>query len=153
MTLIALSRMLGDSGASQSQGGAMDQMHEPKSEALRALFWRDEILQLIYWLRGEGFGEHLDPPLVERFLGVEAAVAVPYLNQLVDEGLLFRGSDSRYVLTDEGVRYGGHVFAEEFADINRPAHGECGPECWCHASSEEALACVQERHGGAETRR
>ncbi len=70
----------------------MDEMHEPKSEALRALFWRDEILSSFYWLRGEGFGEqHVDPPLLERFLGVDAAVAVPYLRRLVDEGLLLRG--------------------------------------------------------------
>ncbi len=128
----------------------MDQVHEPKSAALRALFWRDEILQLIYWLRGEGFGEHLDPPLVERFLGVDIAVAVPYLDRLVDEELLLRGTDGRYVLSEQGLRYGAHVFAEEFADLARPAHGECGPECWCHASSDEALVCVQARRGSAE---
>ena len=24
---------------------------------LRALFWKDEILQVLYWMKGEGFGE------------------------------------------------------------------------------------------------
>ncbi|CAN5279846.1 hypothetical protein BH18ACT4_BH18ACT4_16000 [soil metagenome] len=66
-------------------------MAEPKSDALRGLYWRSEILQVMYWLRGEGFGDLIDPPLLERFLGVDAAVAVPYLRRLVDEGLLLRG--------------------------------------------------------------
>ena len=26
----------------------------PKSDALAALYWRSEILQVMYWLRGEG---------------------------------------------------------------------------------------------------
>jgi hypothetical protein len=26
----------------------------PKSPALRMLYWRSEILQLMYWLKGEG---------------------------------------------------------------------------------------------------
>lgn len=131
----------------------MDQLHEPKSAALRALFWRDEILQLIYWLRGEGFGEHVDAPLLQRFLGVDVAIAVPYLDRLVGEELLLRCADGRYVLTEHGLRYGAHVFAEEFAEVTRPAHGECGPECWCHASSDEARVCSQERRSGAGTGR
>ena len=52
---------------------------EPKSEALRALYWRDEILQVMFWLRGEGFGDDADAPLIERFLGVEATIGIRYL--------------------------------------------------------------------------
>lgn len=53
----------------------MDELHPPKSEALRALYWRSEILQVMYWLRGEGLGEVVDAPLLERFLGVDATSA------------------------------------------------------------------------------
>ncbi len=123
----------------------MDQVHEPKSEALRALFWRDEILQVMYWIRGEGFGDSVDPQLLERFLGVEPSVSVQYLDRLADEGLLRRSGDGRYELTPRGSEHGAQVFAIEFAELTKPGHGECGADCWCHASPEEAEACAQER--------
>lgn len=123
----------------------MDKVHEPKSEALRALFWRDEILQVMYWIRGEGFGDTVDPELLERFLGVEAQVSVRYLDRLVHEGLLHRSGDGRYELTKLGSDHGAQVFAMEFAELTKPGHGECGADCWCHASPEEAEACAQER--------
>jgi hypothetical protein len=122
----------------------MEQLHEPKSDALRALFWRDEILQVMYWIKGEGLGDTVDPVVLERFLGVDPSVSVEYLDRLVDEGLLTR-SGSFYSLTDEGQALGGRVFADEFSELTRPAHGECGPDCWCHASVEEAEACAAER--------
>lgn len=126
----------------------MEQVHEPKSEALRVLFWRDEILQLLYWIRGEGFGEEVDPGLLQRFLGVDAEIGVRYLDRLVVDGLLRRSAEGRYGLTGTGQAIGARVFADDFADLTRPAHGECGPDCWCHASPEEAETCVQERLGG-----
>lgn len=123
-----------------------ERLHEPKSEALRALFWRDEILQVMFWIQGEGFGDQVSPALLERFLGVDAQVGVRYLDKLVDEGLLLRNGDL-YEFTDEGRRHGARVFADEFADLTKPGHGECGPDCWCHASPEEAEACLEERVG------
>lgn len=125
----------------------MEQLHEPKSDALRALYWRDEILQLMFWIRGEGFGEAIDPALLERFLGVDAQVAVQYLDRLVGEELLERTADDLYRLTEQGHLLGARVFADEFADLTKPAHGECGADCWCHASPEEAEACAEERLG------
>lgn len=127
----------------------MEQLHQPKSDTLRALYWRDEILQLMFWLQGEGFGDRVDPSLLERFLGVEAAVGIRYLDRLVGDDLLARDADGHYGLTDDGHRLGARVFADEFADLTKPAHGECGPDCWCHASPEEAEACHETRLGGA----
>lgn len=127
----------------------MERLHEPKSDALKALFWRDEILQLMFWIEGEGFGDQVDPALLERFLGVDAAVGVRYLDRLVDESLLTCGSDGRYALTAAGHEHGAKVFAHEFADITQPGHGECGPECWCRASPDEAEACAVGRRGGS----
>ena len=125
----------------------MDEMvHPPKSEALRELYWRSEILQVMYWLRGEGFGEQVDPALLERFLGVEAAIGVQYLEQLVDEGYLER-AEGRYRLSEAGAREGGLEFAASFDELTRPSHGECSADCWCHNSPEEAEACAAERAG------
>ena len=108
----------------------MDEMilHPPKSEGLRALYWRSEILQVMYWLRGEGFGDEVDAALVERFLGVDAAAGVAHLDQLVDEGLLERVGD-RYRLSAAGQEEGGLEFAATFEGLTRQAHGECGPDC------------------------
>jgi hypothetical protein len=122
-----------------------EQLHPPKSEALRTLYWRSEILQVMYWLRGEGLGEVVDAGLLERFLGVETEIIVGYLDRLVDEGYLDRVGDG-CTLSEQGLAEGKTEFALSFADLTRPAHGECSEDCWCHASVEEALAFAEERH-------
>jgi hypothetical protein len=124
----------------------MDQLHPPKSEALRALYWRGEILQVMYWLRGEGLGEVVDAVLLERFLGVGADVGLTYLDRLVAEGYLDRAVGG-FVLSPRGLAEGKTEFALSFADMTRPSHGECSADCWCHASVEEAIACAAERSG------
>jgi hypothetical protein len=124
----------------------VDELHPPKSEALRALYWRSEILQVMYWLRGEGLGDVVDAPLLERFLGVEATHGISYLDRLVDEGYLNRNDDG-YVLSEVGLEEGKTEFALSFADLTRPAHGECSADCWCHNSVAEAIACAAERVG------
>jgi len=122
----------------------MEQLHAPKSAALQALYWRSEILQVIYWLRGEGLGDVVDAVLIERFLGVEANIGVTYLERLVDDGYLER-SVAGYTLSPSGLEEGAVEFAASFSDLTKPAHGECSADCWCHASIEEAEACAAER--------
>ncbi len=128
----------------------MEWLHEPKSDALRALYWRDEILQLMFWIQGEGLGDRIDPGLLERFLGVDAQVGIRYLDRLVTEELLSCDAEGLYQLTEDGHRHGARVFADEFADLTQPGHGECGADCWCHASSEEAETCFAGRVGGSD---
>lgn len=124
----------------------MDELHPPKSPALRAMYWRSEILQVMYWLRGEGLGDVVDAPLLERFLGVDAEHGVTYLDQLVADGYL-DAVDGGYVMAEAGLAEGRTEFALSFADMTRPAHGECSADCWCHNSVEEAEACAAERAG------
>lgn len=123
----------------------MERLPEPKSEALRALYWRDEILQLMFWIEGEGFGDEADPALLERFLGVDAAAGLGYLDRLVAEGLLRCTPAGRYALTEVGRAHGARVFSEEFAEMTRPGHGECSASCWCRQSPDEADACAERR--------
>lgn len=122
----------------------MDEFHPPKSEALRALYWRSEILQVMYWIRGEGLGDDVDAQLLERFLGVDAAMGVTYLDRLADEDLLERTARG-YRLSPRGLEEGATEFAMAFSEMTRPAHGECSADCWCHVSVEEAEACAAER--------
>ena len=126
-------------------------MHAPKSEALRTLYWRSEILQVMYWLRGERLGrgprqDEADPVLLERFLGVDAEIGVHYLDQLAVEGYL-EAADGRYRLSEAGANEGALEFAASFEELTRPTHGECSADCWCHSSPEEAEACAAERAG------
>lgn len=116
----------------------------PKSPALQMLFWRSEILQVMYWLRGEGFGDIVDAPMIERFLGVDATVGVTYLDRLAEEGYLTVDGEY-YGLSEFGLKQGAREFAESFNELTKPAHGECSDDCWCHASVDEAEACMAHR--------
>ncbi len=116
----------------------------PKSSALQMLYWRSEILQVMYWLRGEGFGDIVDAPMIERFLGVDASIGVGYLDRLVEEDYL-TVDGSFYALSEFGLKQGAREFAESFNELTKPAHGECSDDCWCHASVDEADACMAHR--------
>ncbi len=105
----------------------MDDLHSPKSDALRAMYWRSEILQVMFWLRGEGFGDLVDAPMIEQFLGVDANVGVGYLDRLVEEGYLVRDGDI-YSLSETGRQEGAMEFATSFSELTRPTHGECAPD-------------------------
>lgn len=122
---------------------------EPHTESLRMLFWREEILQVMFWIEGEGFANDMSPTELERFLGLDPGHATAYLEQLVTDGYLERVSAERYSLTALGRSDGARAFADEFADMTKPSHGECGSDCWCHSSVEEALACRADRVAGA----
>lgn len=122
----------------------MEELKTPKSQALRDLYWRSEILQVMYWLRGEGLGDVVDAQLLERFLGVDAQVSVDYLDRMVEEGYL-EHTGLGYQLSDRGVEEGAAEFAASFSEMTNPAHGDCSPDCWCKVSPEEAEACAQER--------
>lgn len=112
---------------------------------MRTLYWRDEILQLLFWIEGEGFGERVEVSTLGRFLDLDAMDARSHLMQLQANGLLERDESGGYRLSRRGRDEGGRIFATEFDDLTQPAHGACGPECWCRTSSAEAAACEAER--------
>ena len=124
----------------------MSEPYQPKSEGMRALYWREEILQVMFWIRGEGFGDSVDVETLGRFLGLDPDEGLRYLAGLVDSGHL-RSVGDRYELTSEGEDLGKRIFADEFAELTKPSHGECGADCWCHTTIEEAQACAAERTG------
>jgi hypothetical protein len=133
-------------------GGEMtERLHAPKSAALQSMFWRSEILQVMFWLRGEGLGEDVVPEVIERFLGVEADIARSYLDRLVEDGHLERRGDA-YRLSERGAEEGAAEFEAAFSGLTKPSHGECSPDCWCQVSIEEAEACAAERAQGHQHR-
>lgn len=101
----------------------------------------DETLQVMYWLRGEGLSPEASPADIVRFTGAADDEVVRVLARLTERGFVrVSGADARlFTLTPEGVREGGRRFADEFADITRPGHGECGdPNCECRETGQAA---------------
>lgn len=114
------------------------------TESLAGLTAVDEILQILYWLRGEGLGTEVSARNLVRFLPMSEEAIEPLLSRMAEARLVVRVASSvddlaRYRLTDQGASEGGRRFADEFADIARPGHGECGdPSCDCHQTGDPA---------------
>lgn len=111
---------------------------------LDALRVRDEVLQAMYWLHAEGLDHAPTPEALARFLAVPAATLTPYLDRFVLEGHL-EVSGTGFALTARGCDEGKRSFADEFAELTRPTHGDCDDDCWCHESPEEAARCLDGR--------
>jgi hypothetical protein len=111
--------------------------------AVDALFWRDEILQVMFWLRGEGLSEVVTPSEVARLLAADAAMVAARLGAMAADGYVVADGAAapRYRLSALGAELGGRSFQDEFAGLTRQAHGECGPGCWCHDPGREGEPC------------
>ena len=103
---------------------------------LADLFWRDEILQVMYWYQGEGFGKSVSARDLTTFLTTDEQAISGHLERLVTEGYLQHaegaGGDAgtpRYTFTEYGAQEGARRFADEFAGITKQAHGDCPPNC------------------------
>jgi hypothetical protein len=115
---------------------------------LETLRIRDEVLQAMYWMRSEGLAEAPRADELARFLAVPTATLAPYLERFRADGYIEPASTG-WRLSASGEEMGKRTFAEEFADLTKPTHGECDDDCWCHDSPEEAARCLEERVGHA----
>ncbi|MEJ7893368.1 MAG: hypothetical protein WKF94_12080 [Solirubrobacteraceae bacterium] len=112
-------------------------------DELEVIRVRDEVLQAMFWMRAEGLADACTPVALATFLAVPAPTLEPYLERFREDGLLVL-DDRGYALTDTGADLGKRTFAEEFADLTKPGHGECDDDCWCHDSPEAAADCLAE---------
>jgi hypothetical protein len=121
------------------------------NDPLAGLYWRDEIMQIMYWLRGEGLGEVVNACDLMTFLDAEEALIAEQLQRLVEEGFALRvdGAQTGFALTEMGIKEGGRRFSEEFDELTRQAHGECNnPNCDCHTLGPQAcLSQTAHQHG------
>ncbi len=112
------------------------------SDAVGSVYWRDEVLQVMYWMAGEGFGEEFTLADLRKFLSAGDDVLADTLEQMVSTGLLERVGGERYALTEQGRREGGRRFADDFEDMLKPGHFECDePDCDCHDPDSIEGAC------------
>ena len=100
----------------------------PDNDALARLVNREEVLQICYWFRGEGFGERYDAGLLRPFLQCNETMINTALSDLVERGDM-QTDAGHYRFTDKGQREAGQLFAEGFADFQKQGHGECDAGC------------------------
>lgn len=115
----------------------------------RDLAAQDEILQVLYWMRGERLAEEAGPGDLARWVGREPDEVAALLARLEAKGLVRRsaGGEPLWALTEAGAAEGGRRFADEFAGLTRPGHGECAdPDCECRRTGDPA-SCLH-AHGG-----
>lgn len=107
---------------------------------------QDEVLELLYWLEGEGIPGAATVPGMSRFLARPADEVATVIDRLVARGDVEACGDAEYRLTATGRTEAGRRFAEQFAGMTGQGHGECNdPTCDCHTSPEGAAACHAER--------
>lgn len=105
---------------------------EPGSE----LRQQDEILQVMYWMKGEGLGREVSAVELARFLPLTNDAIERTLEQMVMSGLLdCAAGERRYRLTPIGDTEAARRFAEEFTPyLGKESHIVCDdPNCDCHA--------------------
>lgn len=109
----------------------------------------DEILQVMYWLRGENIAQEVGPNDLSKWIGLTSAEIEPLLIRLLGARLVERvvvdsGAQEgvpRFRLTSAGMQEGGRRFAEEFADFTRPRHFEhSDPDCDCENVSRFSVS-------------
>lgn len=109
----------------------------------------DELLELLYWFEGEGFGGVASMDGIIRFTGMPGPLARRTLDRLRERGdvLLDAERGGEYRLTDTGRREAARRFAAEFAPMLAQGHGECSdPDCDCHSSEGGAAECHGRAH-------
>lgn len=98
-----------------------------------AIARRDEMLELLYWLEGEGFKGSMTLSGIARFLAKPEAEADETLRLLGERGDVICEADE-YRLTGDGRREAAKRFEDEFRPYLAQGHGECNdPDCDCRA--------------------
>ena len=124
--------------------------HPPESQesgALRYFYWRDQILQVMFWMRGEGLSDSPSAEQLAPFLTSDADALQPHLTRMVADGLLAQAGAGGFALTERGRKDGAHLFQEEFEGLTNQGHGECNnPNCACKTLGPEACESRQRVH-------
>ena len=109
---------------------------------------QDELLELLYWLEGEGFAGSATPEGLGRFLAQDGDAVERTLSLLLDRAYVV-AAGAEFRLTEVGRREAARRFADEFAPLLAQGHGECNdPTCDCHTKLGGAAKCHARAQGG-----
>lgn len=124
-------------------------------DAVDTLFWREEILQVLYWMEGEGLADAvsfgrllslLNTTPENLLLNLQKNIAAGYLATEDNEVSV----NSSLRLTPAGKKEAGGIFRNAFEGMQKAGHGECGPDCeFCYSEGEKLEDCV---HNCADSR-
>ena len=124
-------------------------MDKIERSALRALFWKDEILQIMYWMDGEGLGSRVPAGQILALLQTNEANLLFHLQKMMEQGLIEMNGDqlnreTLVSLSASSKKEAGRRFAEAFQGYQKAGHGECGPDCeFCYGPNGVKLEnCV-----------
>ena len=102
------------------------------------LRWRDEILQMLYWMKGENLGTEVSSDQLNRFLQLTPNQLATALQSLLGSRLISATADTSgnrsFQLTESGIEEGKRRFTDEFSPyLGKESHLECSePNCDCH---------------------
>lgn len=124
-------------------------------EALDILFWREEILQVLYWMEGEGLADSVPFSRLLSLLDTTKETLLFHLENNISAGYLQCSEEklsenSSVQLTPSGKKEAGGIFRNAFEGMQKGGHGECGPDCeFCYHEGEKLEDCV---HNCADSR-
>jgi len=116
------------------------------SDPLDSLYWRDEILEAMYWMKGEGIASEVDAEDLLPLLNTGNSIISQTLCLLFELGDLELTEASKYRLSAKGHEEAKRRFYSEFKEhLSRDAHGgQCDEDCECH-DAESRTECEAER--------
>ncbi len=123
--------------------------------AVDALFWREEILQVLYWMEGEGLEDAVPVSRLMVLLNTTSENLLLHLKKNIEDGYIKTeddkpGENSSVRLTPVGKKEAGGIFRNAFEGMQKGGHGECGPDCeFCYQNGEKLEDCV---HNCADSR-
>ena len=121
--------------------------HDSGGDAGREIAREDELLELLYWFEGEGFGGVATLEGIVRFTSIDEPLVRQTLERLIARGdvvavVVDAPQREEYRLSEPGRREAARRFAAEFAPMLSQGHGECSdPGCDCHTSEGGAADC------------
>ncbi len=120
-------------------------METVEKSALRSLFWKDEILQVLYWMQGEGLGEQVSMVQILSLLNTNEDNLRFHLKKLSVDGVLIASDpqiadDTLIRLSPKMYKEAGKRFSSAFQGYQKTGHGECGPDCeFCYDADGQKL--------------
>ena len=96
--------------------------------AVTALARRDEVLELLFWMKGQNFADALSTAELARFLTYPEEEIARALDSLERAGAV-RREGSLYALTDGGLPEARRRFVDDFREMLAEGHGECNFSC------------------------
>ena len=118
------------------------------NEALDALFWKEEILQVLYWMDGEELAQEVPFDRLVILLNTDAEKLLQYIIKNEAAGIIERknvapNNEGTVSLTPAGKKEAGLIFRNAFEGMQKAGHGECGPDCeFCYDNGEKLDDCI-----------